>query len=129
MNIDIFSFFPSGISAERTLSFQYNSDNRLLFSFLQVLIFCGRQLDDYFPNQVASAKIIVAMAPKVVAAWRVELGLLKVALLSTVTEGVTVLLDIKMVLLFRDEFVIVDILDPVSEKEEVVSKKVLLGVA
>ena len=70
MNIDdIFSSFPSGISAERTLSFQYNSDNRLLFLFLQVSIFCGRQLADCFPNLVASTKIVVAMAPKVVAAW------------------------------------------------------------
>ena len=69
---DIFSSFPAGKSAERTLSFQYNSDNRLSYSFLQVSISCGRQLGDYFPNQVASTKILVAMVPKVVAAWRVE---------------------------------------------------------
>ena len=29
------------------------------------------QCGDYFPNQVASTKILVTMAPKVVAAWRV----------------------------------------------------------
>ena len=82
MNIDdIFSSFPSGMSAERTLSFQYNSDNRLLFSFLQVSIFCGRQLGDYFPSQVASTKILVAMAPKVVAAWRVDLEIFSPTLL------------------------------------------------
>ena len=72
MNIDDVSSFLSGISAERTLSLQYNSDNRLLFAF-QVSIFCGRQLGDNFPNEVASTKILVAMAPKVVAAWRVVL--------------------------------------------------------
>ena len=71
MNIDdIFSCFPFEISAERTLSFQYNSDDRLLFSFLQVSLFCGRQLGDYFPNQVTGMNQ-VAMAPKVVAAGRV----------------------------------------------------------
>jgi len=68
---DIFSSFPSGISAERTLSFQYNPDNRLWFSFVQVSIFYGHLFSDYFANQVASVKILVAMAPKVVAAWRV----------------------------------------------------------
>ena len=40
-------------------------------SFLQVSVFPGRQLGDYFPNHVARTKILVAMAPKVVAAWRV----------------------------------------------------------
>ena len=39
--------------------------------FLQVSIFCGRLFRDYFANQVASTKILVTMAPKVVAAWRV----------------------------------------------------------
>ena len=74
MNIDdIFSSFPSGISAERTLSVQCNSSNWLLFSFLQVPIFRGHLFCDYFANQVASTKILVAMAPKVVAAWRVEM--------------------------------------------------------
>ena len=43
-------------------------------SFLQVSVFFGRQLGDYFPNQVARIKILVAMAPKMVAAWRVEFG-------------------------------------------------------
>ena len=33
--------------------------------------FSGCQLGDYLLNQVASNKILVAMAPKVVAAWRV----------------------------------------------------------
>ena len=53
------------------------------------------------------------------------------ALLSIVTEGVTILLDMKIVLLFRDsdDCVIVTILDPASAKEEVVFKTVLLGVA
>ena len=45
-------------------------DSLVWFSFLQ--FFSGRQLGDYFPNQVASSKILVAMAPKVVAASRVE---------------------------------------------------------
>ena len=31
----------------------------------------GRQLGDYSPNQVASSKILGAMATKMVAAWRV----------------------------------------------------------
>ena len=32
----------------------------------------GRQLGDYSPNQVASSKILGAMATKMVATWRVE---------------------------------------------------------
>ena len=40
-------------------------------SFLQVSVFSGRQLGDYFLNQVASTKSLVAMVPKVVTAWRV----------------------------------------------------------
>ena len=40
-------------------------------SFLQVSVFSGHQLGDYFLNQVASTKMLVTMAPKVVAAWRV----------------------------------------------------------
>ena len=40
-------------------------------SFLQVSVFSGHQLGDYFLNQVARTKIIVVMAPKVVTAWRV----------------------------------------------------------
>ena len=44
-----------------------------LFRFFKYQFFCGRQLGDYFPNQVASTKILVSMAPKVVAAWRVGL--------------------------------------------------------
>lgn len=74
---DILSSFPSGILAERTLSFQYNSNNRLLFLFLQVLFFCGHQLGDYFLNQVTRTKILVAIEPKVDATWRVVLGLYK----------------------------------------------------
>ena len=35
-------------------------------SFLQVAVFSGRQLGDYFLNQVARTKILVVMAPKVV---------------------------------------------------------------
>ena len=41
-------------------------------SFLQVSVFPGRQLGDYVLNHVARTKILVAMAPKVVTAWRVE---------------------------------------------------------
>ena len=75
MNIDdIFSSFPTGISVERTVSFRYNSDNRLLFSFLQVSIFGGRLFGDYFANQDACMKILVAMALAGDAAWRVEVG-------------------------------------------------------
>ena len=33
----------------------------------------GRQLGDYSPNQVASSKILGAMATKMVATWRVVL--------------------------------------------------------
>ena len=73
MNVDNIFSFASGISAERTLSFQYNSSNGLLFSFLQVSIFCGCLFGDYFANQVASTKILVIVAPKVVAAWGVAL--------------------------------------------------------
>ena len=40
-------------------------------SFLQVSVFSGHQLGNYFLNQVASTKMLVTMAPKVVAAWRV----------------------------------------------------------
>ena len=32
----------------------------------------GRQLGDYSPNQVASSKILGAMATKMVATWRVD---------------------------------------------------------
>ena len=41
-------------------------------SFLQVSVFSGHQLGDYFPNQVAGTKMLVIMAPKVIAAWRVD---------------------------------------------------------
>ena len=68
---DIFSSFPSGISAERTLSFQYNSDNRLLFQYLQVSY--GWLFGDSFVNKVAGTKILITMAPKMVAASMVEL--------------------------------------------------------
>ena len=40
-------------------------------SFLQVSVFSGSQLGDYFLNQVARTKILVTMAPKVVATWGV----------------------------------------------------------
>ena len=53
----------------------YNLCRVTSMSFLQVSVFSGRQLGDYFQNQVASSKILVAMAPKVVAAWRVGLGI------------------------------------------------------
>ena len=48
------------------MSFQYNWENRLLFSFLQVSTFCGRLF------VVASMKILVTMAPRVIEVWRVE---------------------------------------------------------
>ena len=51
----------------------YNPCRVTSMSFLQVSVFSGCQLGDYFPNQVARTKILVAMAPKVVAAWRVAL--------------------------------------------------------
>ena len=40
-------------------------------SFPLVSVFSGRQLGEYLLNQVTSTKILVAMAQKVVAAWRV----------------------------------------------------------
>ena len=40
-------------------------------SFPLVSVFSGRQLGKYLLNQVTSTKILVAMVPKVVAAWRV----------------------------------------------------------
>ena len=43
----------------------------LLFSYPQVSIFCGRLFGDYFANQVASKQILVAVAPKMVVAWKV----------------------------------------------------------
>ena len=39
--------------------------------FPQVSVFSGRQLGKYLLNQVTSSKILVAMVPKVVGAWRV----------------------------------------------------------
>ena len=83
---DISSSFPYGISAERTLSFQYNPDNRLWFSFVQVSIFYGRLFGEYFANQVASMKILIAMVPKVVAAWRVVCS--QVAATDELTTGI-----------------------------------------
>ena len=49
----------------------YNPCQVTSTSFLQVSVFSGCQLGDYFLNQVARTKILVATAPKVVAAWRV----------------------------------------------------------
>ena len=49
----------------------YNPCQVTSMSFLQESVFSGRQLGNYFQNQVANSKILVAMAPKVVAAWRV----------------------------------------------------------
>ena len=40
-------------------------------SFLKVSVFSGRQLGEYSPKQVARTKILVTMASKVVAVWRV----------------------------------------------------------
>ena len=58
---DIFSSFPSGISAEENFAFPHNSDNRSLFSYL---FFCG---DYNFCKSSPQYK----MAPKVVVAWTV----------------------------------------------------------
>ena len=49
----------------------YNPCQGTSMSLLQVSVFSGRQLGDYFPNQVASTTLLVAMVPKVVAARRV----------------------------------------------------------
>jgi len=49
----------------------YNPCRVTSMSFPQVSVFSGCQLGDYFLNQVASTKILFAMVPKVVAAWRV----------------------------------------------------------
>ena len=49
----------------------YNPCQVTSMSFLQVSVFSGCQLGDYFPTQVASTKILVAMVPKVVTAWRI----------------------------------------------------------
>ena len=54
-----------------TYTVTYNPCQVTTMSFLQVSVFSGCQLGDYFPTQVASTKILVAMVPKVVAAWRI----------------------------------------------------------
>ena len=62
------------ISAERTLSFQYNSDNRLLFISSSInFLWSPTWHLLIFLNQVTSTKIAVTMMSKVVTAWRVEL--------------------------------------------------------
>ena len=53
-----------------TVTYKSMSSN-IYMSFLQVSVFSGHQLGDYFLNQVARTKMLVTMAPKVVAAWRV----------------------------------------------------------
>ena len=49
----------------------YNPCRVTSMLFPQVSVFSGRQLGEYLLNQVTSSKILVAMVPKVVAAWRV----------------------------------------------------------
>ena len=49
----------------------YNPCRVTSMLFPQVSVFSGRQLGKYLLNQVTSSKILVAMVPKVVAAWRV----------------------------------------------------------
>ena len=49
-----------------------NSVEVITIFFLYEPILHGRQLGDYFPNQVASSKILGAMATKMVATWRVD---------------------------------------------------------
>ena len=49
----------------------YNPCRVTSMSFPLVSVFSGRQLGEYLLNQVTSTKILVAMAQKVVAAWRV----------------------------------------------------------
>ena len=74
MNIDnIFStFFPLGYQQRRPYHFStiQTIDYHFRFFKYQLSVVVG----DYFPNRVASTKILVAMAPKVVAAWRVVSG-------------------------------------------------------
>ena len=71
-------YSPSGVSAEHLNHFStIQTIDLISFSFLQASVFCGRQVGDYFLNQVASIKILVAVAPKVVAAWRVGPGVLQ----------------------------------------------------
>ena len=47
----------------------YNPCRVTSMSFLQVSVFSGRYLGGYFRNQVASTKLLVAIAPKVIASW------------------------------------------------------------
>ena len=49
----------------------YNPCRVTSMLFPQVSVFSGRQLGKYLLNQVTSSKILVAMVPKVVGAWRV----------------------------------------------------------
>ena len=64
---DIFSSFPSGISAEGNFAFPHNSDNRSLFIFF-LSIFCGRLFRDY---NFCESSPQYKMVPKVVVAWMV----------------------------------------------------------
>ena len=50
-------------------------------------IFCGRLFGDNFANYVGSAKILVAMVHKVVAAWRVDSA--SISLRKCKTKGKT----------------------------------------
>ena len=42
-----------------------------IFVSIQTAILHGHQLGDYFPNQVASSKILSTMVTKMYATWRV----------------------------------------------------------
>ena len=42
-----------------------------IFVSIQTAILHGHQLGDYFPNQVASSKILSTMVTKMFATWRV----------------------------------------------------------
>ena len=60
--------FPLRYQKRGPHNFRTILTTQYLFSFLHILIFCGRQLGDYFPNEVTSTKIWVTMIPKVVVA-------------------------------------------------------------
>ena len=60
----------------------------LPFLFLYERILHGHQLGDYFPNQVASSKILGALATKMVTTWRVvTIRLDKVYILLVILTG------------------------------------------
>ena len=63
--------FPLGYQQRGPFHFRTIQTIDYYFRFFGELTFCGRQLGDYYLNQVTSTKILVAMEPKVVTAWRI----------------------------------------------------------